>query len=849
MNREAQTPASPPAAQSVPARKVLAEQLRLIHAHLPRSLFTYVVAITLMALALAATVPPAWLALWWGVSVTVAAAQFRIAYRYLVAPETARAPETGLTRFRRDVLVAGLVLGAGAAGLAIRSDTLGQGMLLILLTGMMGGALPVLTGDLRAYRVFSVAAMLPFVGTLFWFARRGDTRAFWMAVMALLYLLFMLETAKRVHRTLVEALKLRFDKAALADEMRENNLRLERRLQFEHVVSELSSEFVHLPVERIDDGIQRALKTIGEFAGVDRAYVFVIRDDCTVDNTHEWCADGVTPQIGKLRDIRLADYPWFKERILAQQDVHVPQVAELPAEAGAERAEWEREQIQSLVIVPMALGDTVRGYLGFDAVRDTKFWTHDDIALLRLAGENFINALERRRAESQLYRQARYDDLTGLPNRRLFMEYLSRAMSFGRRRNVLGAVLFVDLDRFKPINDSLGHGAGDIVLREVGRRLPRQVREYDVIARLGGDEFAVLLPQLAADAPRAEHEAWSVAEKIRAAVALPLRVGGQALGVTASVGIALFPRDAETAEEALEHADVAMYQAKAAGRDAQRFFAVETKNATMNRLRLHTELRAAIQRDELELFLQPQVDGNRRLIGAEGLLRWRHPERGLLGAEEFIPLAEDTGLIAELDAWALRAACRVLGEYRERLGREKDFRFALNVSPATFQDADFVRRTARIIEECRIPPGWLEFEVTERLFMLQNNVAMAKLAALRDVGIRMSIDDFGVGYSSLAYLKHLPIHRVKVDKSFVQGVHANRNDSAIVEAIMGVAASFGYQVIAEGVEQERDFDFLRLLGVWIFQGYLFGRPMPGREFARLLPSAAPPAAVVTGASG
>jgi diguanylate cyclase (GGDEF)-like protein len=844
---------------AVPAHEALVEQLRLLRAHLPRALFTYLTATGLAVLALAATAPPGLLAGWWLVGAVVAGARYRAARRYLIAIGPDASPERALTRFRADSAALGLVLGA-AAVLTPYSDVVGQGILLILLMGALGGAMPALAGDLRSFRYFAVAAVLPIVGMLLWSASRAEPRTGWIAALAVLYLFFMLATARRIHRTLSEALNLRFEKAALADELRDSNVRLQEdialrqrsesrlqvRVEFERVISELSSDFVRLPVEEIDEGIQRALQSIGEFSGVDRAYVFLQREDATVDNTHEWCAEGVSAEIGNLQGLQPQQFPWLTERLLAGQDVHVPRVADLPPEAAAERAEWEREGVRSLVAVPMILAGAVRGFLGFDAVREEKQWTSDDIALLRLAGETFVNAIERRHTEGLIHRQARYDDLTGLPNRRLFMEHLSRSIALGRRQSLHGAVLFVDLDRFKPINDSLGHSAGDVLLRETSRRLFTRLREYDVAARLGGDEFAVLLPQLAPDPEKAESLAGAVAEKIRLAIAAPLNVDRHELRVTASIGIAFFPRDADGAEQVLESADVAMYQAKAAGRDAVRFFAPAMKASTVNRLRQHSELRGAASRGELELFLQPQMDGNRRIVGAEGLLRWRHPERGLLCADQFVPLAEDTGLIPEMDEWALRTACRYLRDRRGLLVTTRDFRIALNVSPATFRDADFVRRTAGIIQAHQVPAGMLEFEVTERLFLMEHDGATEKLAALQDVGIRVSIDDFGTGYSSLAYLKHLPINRIKVDKAFVQGVHGNRNDAAIVEAIMGMAASFGYEVIAEGVENEADFDFLRLVGIWLFQGHLFGRPLPAEEFLKLL---APAPERLTGAIG
>ncbi len=430
----------------------------------------------------------------------------------------------------------------------------------------------------------------------------------------------------------------------------------------------------------------------------------------------------------------------------------------------------------------------------------------------------------RKDAEERLNHLANHDPLTGLPNRTLLHDRLAHAIA--RRREGGVAVLFLDLDRFKLINDSYGHDVGDELLRAVARRLTEGLRGEDTVARLGGDEFVVLLEGL----PDVNAVA-TVAAKLAERLSAPLEIGGRALPLAASIGIALHPRDGRDAQTLLKNADTAMYRAKEGGRGGFCFFAAGMNAHALRRLTLENELRRALDQGELEIFYQPQAriaDG--RLCGAEALVRWRHPEKGLVPPAEFIPVAEETGLIVALGEQVLRGACRQLADWRRR-GLAAP-RVAVNLSPRQFRQADLVERIAAILAETGADPAGLELEITESAAMHNPDEAVAALRRLRAMGVSLAIDDFGTGYSSLSHLKRFPIDTLKIDRSFVQGIPGDGDDTAIVRAIVAMAGGLRLAVLAEGVESEAQRAFLETLGCASAQGWLYGRPQPAAAFER-----------------
>jgi diguanylate cyclase (GGDEF)-like protein/PAS domain S-box-containing protein len=435
---------------------------------------------------------------------------------------------------------------------------------------------------------------------------------------------------------------------------------------------------------------------------------------------------------------------------------------------------------------------------------------------------------EQKRAEENLLHMATHDNLTGLPNRNLLQDRICQAIGYAERMQREMAVLFIDIDRFKNINDSLGHAAGDQLIVVMAQRLRAAVRIVDTVARVGGDEFVVILTDLSRESDIAK-----VLPGLLAAITQPMPVDGHELAVTGSIGISVYPRDGRDVSTLLKNADTAMYRAKDAGRNGYRFYAQEMNADAVDRLRLENDLRNAIKGDELMMVYQPQVDaGSGRIIAAEALLRWRHPRHGLISPAEFIPLAEETGLIVSIGEWVLRRVCAQVRGWRE--AGLPEVKVAVNLSPRQFRQPNLVEMIRAALADYDLPSDWLELEITEGSLMHNPEEAVLLLDELSRLGFRLAVDDFGTGYSSLAYLKRFPLHVLKIDRSFVVDIETNRDSAAIAAAVIALAHSLELKVVAEGVEQPAQMDYLRGLDCDIAQGYLYGRPMPADEFMILM---------------
>jgi diguanylate cyclase (GGDEF)-like protein/PAS domain S-box-containing protein len=435
---------------------------------------------------------------------------------------------------------------------------------------------------------------------------------------------------------------------------------------------------------------------------------------------------------------------------------------------------------------------------------------------------------ERIQTQERLQYLAHHDVLTGLPNRSLFLERLEHALSRGPEHTRPVAVLFLDLDRFKLVNDSLGHQTGDQVLRTAAERLLAIVRPGDTVARIGGDEFTVLLADLGSAAGVSV-----VLHKVQAAFAPPMIVAGQELFVTVSVGVSVYPGDGVDPQTLIRNADLAMYRAKEQGRNRCAFYSSDLSARAVERLRLETELRRALQRGELTLVYQPQVDLSAdRIAGVEALVRWQHPTLGTVSPAEFIPVAEETGLVSAIDGWVLREACGQLQAWRGQGLRE--LTMAVNLSGKTFTDPALVPRLREVLASTGLAPADLEIEITESTVMHRTQETEGVLAALQDLGVRVAVDDFGTGYSSLAYLKRFAIDTLKVDRSFVRDIPRDSDDAAIVKAVIAMAQSLGLRVVAEGVETPAQLAFLQAHGCHWVQGYLLGRPQGPDALAALI---------------
>ncbi|OQW79542.1 MAG: diguanylate cyclase [Proteobacteria bacterium ST_bin11] len=450
-----------------------------------------------------------------------------------------------------------------------------------------------------------------------------------------------------------------------------------------------------------------------------------------------------------------------------------------------------------------------------------------ELRLLEMVAHFVALAIERKQAEEHIHYLANYDSLTGLPNRSQLDDHLKYALSLVKRSNGNLALMFLDLDHFKNVNDTLGHSVGDALLVALANRLCAVLREEDTVTRLGGDEFIFLLPGTDADG------AANVAQKLLDTIAEPYRIEELDLTMSASIGIALYPDDGEDLESLSKSADVAMYRVKTDGRHGYRFFTPEMQARAQRNLELVNALCHALDREQLQVYYQPQADiHSGRVVGAEALLRWRHPEFGMVSPAEFIPVAEESGLILPIGEWVLRTAVRQAKFFQEQgLG---PMNMAVNLSAAQFSHPALPELVSRILEEEGLPPEYLELELTEGVSMQNPEAAIAVMNKLHQRGVRMSIDDFGTGYSSLSYLKKFKVYKLKIDQSFVRDISTDSEDKAIVSAVISLAGSLGLRTIAEGVETVEQREFLREQGCQEIQGYLFGKPMPRDQFEQFL---------------
>ncbi|HEX2062292.1 MAG TPA: EAL domain-containing protein, partial [Thermoanaerobaculia bacterium] len=460
-------------------------------------------------------------------------------------------------------------------------------------------------------------------------------------------------------------------------------------------------------------------------------------------------------------------------------------------------------------------------------------WVLENIVLVGDETNGVVHATvvdisDRKRAEEQIEFHAYHDVLTHLPNRKLFTDRLRHSLTRAKRNNKAAAVMFIDIDHFKSINDTLGHTGGDELLLEMARRLRECVRDDDTVARLGGDEFTIILAEL-----RQAEDAVQVAQKILAAVQEPLKVAGKPITVSASIGIALYPDDGIDAESLLRNADSAMYRAKEEGRNTYQLCTDEMKRRALEWLAVESRLRSAVREHQLVLAYQPQVNlVTGRTIGVEALVRWNDPERGMVLPASFIPIAEETRLILPLGEWVLRTACKQMKEWQDH--GAGPIRVAVNLSARQFQQHDLVDMVRSALEESKLGPSSLELEITETTAMQNAEATVETLQALRDLGVSISIDDFGMGYSSLNYLRRFPITGVKIDRAFVNDVMVSDGDAAIVSAVIGMARNLRLRVIAEGVETAEQFAFLRSRDCDEAQGYYFSRPVGTEEASRML---------------
>ncbi|MEP0891590.1 PAS domain S-box protein [Leptolyngbya sp. NM2-A1] len=577
-----------------------------------------------------------------------------------------------------------------------------------------------------------------------------------------------------------------------------------------------------------EEAIQQALSILGQAAGVDRVYIYENHPhpdhgDVSMTLRYEWTQPSVPSALGlphwcslSYSEAGLAH--WYDRFLQGRSVIGITRFM-----SAAEQEILNRDHIRSIIMVPIFVNNSLWGYIGFDECHTERWWTASEESMLVAIAASIGGAIQRQHTEAQMRYQAFHDALTGLPNRAFYDHHLDIGLAHSRRNNETFGVMFLDLDRFKTINDTLGHAVGDQLLKLTTQRLTQCLRDEDIIARWGGDEFTLLLPSL-----KTPEDAAKVAQRISRVLKPVFRLDNHDLHITCSIGIAIYPQDGEDADTLLKNADVALYRAKEQGRNNYQFYTAALNSRASERLTLDNSLHRALERHELVLYYQPQLNlETGQITQIEALVRWQHPELGLLSPQKFIPLAEENGLIVPIGEWVLQTACAQIKQWHD-MGMS-DLRMAVNLSAHQFQQPNLVEQIAHILQQSGLSPQHLELEITETAFMKDVQVARVLLHLLREMGIRIALDDFGTGYSSMYYLREFPLNSLKIDRSFIRDLEHSSQAIAIIEAIITLGRGLNLNVVAEGVETIAQQEQLRSLYCQEMQGFLFSPPLDTQQ--------------------
>ncbi|MCE8033646.1 EAL domain-containing protein [Billgrantia tianxiuensis] len=748
-------------------RQLAHEQVRLLYERLWQPILASVLAACLLVGAMWTIMPSNYLLGWLGALIAVSSGRLWLAWYYHRQPARQRQRRRWLQRFAWGAVMAGLLWGVAGASMFTMEHHGQLAALAIVLTGIAAGGVTTLSSVMWMAPLFVLPTMLPLLVQLL---LQGTSLSLLLAAMVMLFLGLVLTINRRLYRTITDNISLR-----LVVSSRERQLRVSE--------ARYRAIFRHTPL-----GVMH----------FDREGRVV---DC-----NEMCLDILGTSRKRLLGMNL---------LTQLSDERVTGAIRDALESGTGYFEGTYRTVVSGKQTPL------RAF--YSALRNESGEVVGGVAVI----EDFT---ERKLAEETIHRQAYYDPLTDLPNRRLLIETLASTIRDRRDDGRVGLVMFLDLDRFKIINDTLGHAVGDELLRQVSKRLLLSIDQDAMAARLSGDEFVVMMPALSSDREaeiqRAEHRAERLLTTLRRAYDL----GGQRISVTPSIGYTLFPLADEDVGDVLRHADTAMYQAKLKGRAQICGYEPSMQTQMSWRLEMEQALRRALAEDQLSIAFQPQLDERGRVVGGEALMRWQHPRHGWVSPEVFIAIAEESDLIVELETWMLDRCCELLS----RLPAETLPRLSVNISVRHFTQPGFVEGLTWVTGTHGIEPSRLIVEFTESIMIDGLQDAAERMQALKRLGVQLALDDFGTGFSSLAYLKSLPLDELKIDRSFVSNLDTDGSDAAIAETILAMAQHLGIDVVAEGVENRAQHEFLLARGCRLFQGYYFHRPMPAEAFEALL---------------
>jgi diguanylate cyclase (GGDEF)-like protein/PAS domain S-box-containing protein len=869
---------------------VVSAQLRQLFSASKVSLITSTLLAAILAYmqreVIASSVVLAWLSL----VVLVAFSRAALVNAYQSSPVGDNtATQVWLVRFRLGVLAVGVVWGSAGFLMFPANGPQHQMFLIFILAGLSAGGVVAFSADLVSSVVFSITSLVPIVIRLF---ITGDDLFVAMGMAGILYLGFMIISLRRINRSITENIVLHLEAAAREETVRTSEERYRLLLKYSPVgifhydtnlvITYCNERFADILRNTVDGIVGLDMKTLkdqsiltasrnalkGEKVFYEGQYCATFSDAIIwIDMTCAPSRDGTGRIVGGIAIIQdITERKQAEEMLRVSAIAFESQSAMIVTAPNSIILRVNRaftkltgySAQEALGQTPHLLNsgrhDKVFFQTMWDTLKETGYWQGEIwnrrkngmivvewltiAAVTALDGSvthyvgTFSDITENKDAMAEIHRLAYYDPLTHLPNRRLLQDRLGQILAAATRNGLHGAILFLDLDNFKTLNDTRGHDAGDKLLVEVAQRLRASVREGDIVGRLGGDEFVVLLEDLSAKAEAAAMLTKQVSEKLLDTLAHPYNFDGYEFHCTASIGIRLF-REKEPVEDLFRHADLAMYQAKTAGRNTLSFFDPTMQAMVTARAEMEKDMRRALEQNQFKLYFQSQVYCNCQIVGAEVLLRWQHPERGLVSPLEFIPLAEKTSLILPIGQWVLEKACAQLKVWEVAMNT-RHLRLAVNVSARQFRHPDFVAQMRQSLSRNAINSELLKLELTESLVLDNINDTIIKMHALREIGVRFSLDDFGTGYSSFSYLTQLPLDQLKIDRSFVSNIGLKSTDAIIVQTIIGMAHNLGIEVIAEGVETEEQRAFLEQHGCPAYQGYLFSKPVPIEEFERLV---------------